>query len=328
MTPDSLLHGGSTTKVFTAAAILLLVDREQLSLDAKIARLLPEKAIEGVPHIEEITVRQLLTHSSGIYSFNTDPKFFARFGPQVDADGEFLPFWKPEQVIAFAADPANPPVSEPGKSQVYAAINYVLLELVVEAVTKAPLPAFVLEEILEPLGLDSTYYFSEDPLRDRARGYTVDSARIRRMGLVAACESGSDGFIDSTDHQDKSDGAAGIITTMSDLVRFADALIGGDFSSDASRKLVLQSLDQARGRGGAMQLGILRASEMPYGLVALALGNGLGTHVAWAFHPDSKTVVAVGMNQFGGWNEPTYIMGTLIPAALKAVAESEEGAHK
>ena len=108
---------------------------------------------------------------------------------------------------------------------------------------------------------------------------------------------------------------------MPDLVRFARAAIDGTLLNKTSTQFLLAVLDQAKDSGSAMKLGILRATNMPIGLVALALGNGFGTHVVWAYHPESSAIVAIGINQFGGWNEASYFMGTLIPEALKAVQE-------
>ena len=321
MTAGSLLHGASTTKIFTAVSVLLLVEQDRLSLDTPVVELLSEELCDGIPHIDRIRVRDLLLHTSGLYSPHKDPRFFARFGHQFGPDGENKGFLSATEIARATADPNNPPAFAPGKGQGYNGFNYVLLELILEAVSGQPLPELVNKQILDPLGLQSTYYLSTDRTRHRARGYTVDSSRIRRMGLHPSLKADAGGFVDTTGSQDESNGGSGIITSMPDLVRFARAAIDGTLLNKTSTKLLLAVLDQAKESGGAMKLGILRATKMPIGLVALALGNGFGTHVVWAYHPESSAIVAIGINQFGAWNEASYFMGTLIPEALKAVIE-------
>ncbi len=319
MTATSLFHGASTTKIFTAAAALLLVEREQLRLDAPVTEYVAAEICDGIPHIDRITVRHLLLHRSGMYSPQKDPRFFAKFGHQFGPDGEHRGFRTPPDLMRTAADPDNPPLFEPGQGQNYNALNYVMLELVLEAASDEALPALVRRLILEPLGLESTYYLSTDRGRPRARGYTVDSPRIRQMGLHPSLRPDADGFVDTTDYQDESNGGSGIIVSMPDQVRFARAAVDGTLLSDASTALLLAVLEKAESGKGGMQLGILRATKTPDGVIALALGNGFGTHAVWAYHPESSAIVAVGINQYGRWTEPNDILGTIVPQALRAV---------
>jgi D-alanyl-D-alanine carboxypeptidase len=283
--------------------------------------LLPEKICGGIPHIDRIDVRDLLVHASGIYNPHKAPRFFARFGHQFGPEGEHRGFLSATELARALADPNNPPEFAPGTGQSYNGFNYVLLELIVEAVSGRSLPDVVQAQILDPLDLKSTYYLATDRDRPRARGYTVDSASVRNMGLHPSLKADAGGFVDTTGFQDESNGGSGIIASMPDQVRFARAVVEGTLLNESSTSLLLAVIDQAETRRSGMHLGILRATKMPIGLVVLALGNCFGTHVVWAYHPDSSAIVAIGVNQFGGGNEAGYIMGTMIPNALQAVQQ-------
>lgn len=313
MRPDATLHAASTTKAFTAAAVLLLVDRGDLSLEATLPALLPASIVARLPHAEATIVRHLLTHTSGLYSPNNDPEYLARY---IGPERQQLPFWKPAEIIAFATDPAKPPAFEPGRGQQYSDINYVLLGMIVEAVDGRPFTRFVAEELLQPLGLDDTWFLSHDLERTRARGYTLDSEVIRAAGLDPALTADGDGLIDTTHAQEQSDAAAGLITTMPDLARFARALVVGDLLDDESRSLLLEVAERAEVEGA---LGILRSYSTPYGTLVTAEGDGPGINVVWALHLESETVVAAAVNLFGRWDESEELLQVVVPSALSAV---------
>src|SRR6185369_5993290 len=73
VTPETKFRIGSISKQFTAAAILKLAEEKKLSLDDSLAKFFPD-----FPHGEEIKVRQLLTHTSGIHSYTSKPEFLGR----------------------------------------------------------------------------------------------------------------------------------------------------------------------------------------------------------------------------------------------------------
>jgi len=311
-TPASQFHAGSTTKAVTAAAVLMLVDRGRLSLDDTLTNLVPSDVVDGVPDADRMTVRQLLEHRTGLYSPNNDPQYLARY---IGPERQRLPFWTAEEIVAFAADPANEPLFEPGEGQAYGDINYVLLGLVVREVAGEPLREFVRREIFEPLGMDNSWYLSAHPEAPRARGYTLESEILRTIGLDPAMKADEDGYIDTTDAQEQSDGAAGIITSVGDLARFAHALTRGDLLSPESRELVLAAAHLA-GASGDEALGILRGYMRDYGRIVTAEGDGPGTNVVWALEAESGKLAVVALSLFGRWDETDLIFDELLPAAL------------
>jgi D-alanyl-D-alanine carboxypeptidase len=81
MQPDDIFQIGSTTKAFTAATVLKTVESGEISLDDTLGQWLPEVA-ERIPDSENITIRQLLDGTSGIYDFTSNPQYL----PDLAAD--------------------------------------------------------------------------------------------------------------------------------------------------------------------------------------------------------------------------------------------------
>lgn len=311
MDPQARIHAASTTKAITAAATLILVDRGSLAVDVTLPELLPQRVYSLVPHHSKITVRDLLLHTSGIYAPNNNLRYIARY---IGPDRREQPFWTAEEIVAFAAEAEHPPLFEPGSGSGYSDINYVLLSLIVEEVSGRTFKDFVQSEIFEPCGMRETYFLSDDPEAPRAQGYTVDSEVLRSIGLDPELTADAERLINTTDAQEQSDGAAGIITTVPDLVRFADAFLRGDLLSEASRALVLSVTERVDGDGEA--LGVLRAYQKPYGIIVAAEGDGPGINVVWAMNVETRKIAAAAVNLFGRWDENEYLIDTMLAAEL------------
>ncbi|HKG25124.1 MAG TPA: serine hydrolase domain-containing protein [Thermomicrobiales bacterium] len=103
----------SITKTFTAVVVLQLVEEERLSLDETVLAALPAAAETGIPHLDTITVRQLLDHTSGIYDYadETDSPFYvdAFFGENAD----WSKVWTPWELLAYANGARHAPYFAP-----------------------------------------------------------------------------------------------------------------------------------------------------------------------------------------------------------------------
>ncbi|MFW6089748.1 MAG: serine hydrolase domain-containing protein, partial [Gemmatimonadota bacterium] len=311
--PGAHIHAGSTTKAVTAAAVLLLVDRGELALTDTLTNLVRSRVVEPIPHANRMTVLQLLEHRTGLYSPNNDPRYLGRYiGPERTE----LPFWTPEEIAGFAADPSNDPLFEPGQEQAYGDINYVLLALIVRDVAGEPFKAFVRREIFRPLQMRGSWYLSDRPDAPRARGYTMESEIIRSIGLDPALEADEDGYIDTTDAQERSDGAAGIISTVVDLGRFAHAVTHTDFLAPESRALFRGAAERIGTEDDDEALGILRGYAFDGRRLLTSEGDGPGTNVIWALDPETGRIAVAAANLFGRWDEADLLLNDLIPAVL------------
>ena len=124
LTPGDLFQFGSNTKSFTAAIILQLEAEGKLSIDDPIGKYFPH----DYPQWKNITIRQLLNHTSGIFNYTEDTDFqnLAIHNPTKS--------WYPKDMIAFAAK--HPVYFKPGASWHYSNTNFVLAGMIIEQVTR------------------------------------------------------------------------------------------------------------------------------------------------------------------------------------------------
>jgi D-alanyl-D-alanine carboxypeptidase len=151
---------GSVTKTFTATAVLQLAGDGKVGLDDPIDRYL-----NGVPDGESITVRQLAGMRSGLADYSEADGFQAAVA--ANPTGDFTP----QRLLDWAFE--LPPLAPPGAQVQYCNTNYVLLGLLVEKVTGAPLADYLAERIFDPLGLRHTSFPTGTQFPEpHARGYT------------------------------------------------------------------------------------------------------------------------------------------------------------
>jgi D-alanyl-D-alanine carboxypeptidase len=135
----------SITKTFTGTAVLRLVDQKKLSLDDRLS-----EYVDGVPNGDEITVRQLLDMTAGVYDYTMDDQFNAA----LTADPTIA--FTTADLMAILA--RHEPAFAPGTSWSYSDSNYALLGLVIEEVTGKPAGTVITELTVDPLGLHGTSY--------------------------------------------------------------------------------------------------------------------------------------------------------------------------
>jgi CubicO group peptidase (beta-lactamase class C family) len=194
-TEGTVYRIGSVTKQFTAVATMMLVDSGQLELDAPLDRFLPDYPSGG----RTVTIEHLLTHTSGIASYTSQPAF-----------RETIPLeLSHEELLALFQD--VPFDFEPGAGWNYSNSGYYLLGMIIERVTGREYADFLREEIALPLDLRSTRYGDVRPIiPNRARGYDPD---------------GEGGFVNCAPMGMNAPGAAGaLVSTVIDLLAWQRAL--------------------------------------------------------------------------------------------------------
>ena len=143
------LEIGSITKSFTAAVALQLQEEGVLSLDDPLTQWLPEMAAQ-VPNGEQMTLRQLVSHSSGIWDYG-DPILEAG---ATDTSLRQKTF-SPEEIMAYVLENGNPEF-DPGEDQAYSNTNYILLGMALEAATGQSMAELYQTRIFTPLGMANT----------------------------------------------------------------------------------------------------------------------------------------------------------------------------
>ena len=223
MPPEGAFRIGSITKTFTATVVLQLAEDGVLSLDDPLALWLPEVAAQ-LPYGDQITLRHLLTHTSGVFNIVESEAYYSDLFMAAEIDEEAgvatlaCVERDPHDTLAryvYGAE-AN---FEPGAQWRYSNTNYTLLGMVIETATGVPLAEAYRTHIYAPLGMTSTYLDCyEEPLVDVVHGYT-------NLG---------GGTTDVTDlHESIGWAAGGLVSTAPDLVTFARGLFGGALFDDA-----------------------------------------------------------------------------------------------
>jgi D-alanyl-D-alanine carboxypeptidase len=166
----------SINKTFTAVEILRLIDRGKLSLNSRVIDILRQPVVARIPGIDEITVAQLLDHSSGIYPTNNDPAYIKTL---VGSDAFTGRVWTPEEMVELATRSENKPVARPGEGHHYSDTNYILLGMIVETVSGESLKAHIARTILKPLGMGATYFYSDVLIGNRTTPASVANGYIK-----------------------------------------------------------------------------------------------------------------------------------------------------
>jgi CubicO group peptidase (beta-lactamase class C family) len=213
---------GSITKMFTAVAVMQSVERGAMRLDAPLAAYLP-----NAPHAHEVTIRQLLMHTSGI----------PNYGDEALASGAM---GRPTTPAAIVASMAERPLGfTPGSRYAYSNTGYVLLGLAIEHVTKLPLARYEREHIFGPAGMHDTTAGADPP------GPGVASPYMDAAATPAPPVDASWLYADGD-----------IVSTASDIARFDIALMDGKLISPASFALMQAAPVATDEEGAAYGLGV------------------------------------------------------------------------
>jgi CubicO group peptidase (beta-lactamase class C family) len=184
----------SVTKQFTAMAIMILAERKQLTLDDRLADFFPDFP----PYGRQITIRQLLSHTSGLIAYED---LIPRGTTVPLKDKDVLDLLKKQKETYFA----------PGSRFRYSNSGYAILSLIVEAVSRVPFAEFLKKNIFDPLGMKNTVAFVDgvSTVKNRAYGYTA-----RGDGFTRTDQSLTSSVL----------GDGGIYSSVEDLYRWDQAL--------------------------------------------------------------------------------------------------------
>ncbi|MEV4289803.1 serine hydrolase domain-containing protein [Nonomuraea bangladeshensis] len=263
-TPDSLFQIGSITKVWTATLLMLQAERGRLTLDTPVREVLPDFRVADEEVSAAVTVRHLLTHTSGI-----DGDLFLDTGRGDDCVAKY--------VAACADLPQNHPL---GGTQSYCNAGFVIAGRMLERLTGKRWDDLVREELAEPLGLTHTWTLPEDVLRFRAAtGHLDGGTPAPRWGLMRAM------------------GPAGLICARpADVVAFARAhLEGGLLADPAAMQEPQVDIPNPHTLGRQWGIGWVLDEWDGHRVISHG-GNTIGQHaMLWAV-PGTGTIVCVTAN--------------------------------
>jgi CubicO group peptidase (beta-lactamase class C family) len=212
-TPRTRFHVASISMQFTAAAVLRLADRRQLTLDDPIGNILP-----GTPGADRITIRNLLTERSGLPDINS----FASYNDVLQRHQT------PASLVAKIN--GKPLLFAPGSQFLHEEHSaYNLLALIVEQKTGLPFAAAMHNLVFQPATLNGSFIDDDAPLEitDKALGYQpIGVADLEPATAI---------------HWSAKAGNASVCTTVGDEAQWVDALFNGSLLTPASRSAVLDN---------------------------------------------------------------------------------------
>ncbi|MBC7778373.1 MAG: serine hydrolase [Phycisphaerae bacterium] len=260
--PEMRFGIGSNTKLFTAVALLKLQEQGVLSLDDSLGAWLPD-----FQYVDPgASIRQLLTHQSGIFDFLNDN--FSIWSDSIWADQNR--FWTPEELLATI----GPQEFVAGRGYEYSNTGYLLAGMVLEAATGKSWAQNVRELILDPLGLNETFAGAfETPNGPVANEWASNTQEIVNSPMIAEF---------STAHA-----AGALLSTGADMTHWYSELFGGNVLSAASMREMLD-FDPTTFYGlgvGTQYFTIL--PEAPF-VVLVHTGGMLGYNSLTFFDPKTK----------------------------------------
>lgn len=284
----------STTKSFTAAGVLLLVRDKRLGLKDRIGTLL-----DGLPpRWRDVTVRQLLSHTSGLPDIVRTPG-------QLDL---IAGTW--EEALPLVA---NAPLQfAPGEKWAYTQTNYVLLARIVERLSGHPLEVFLHDRLFHPLGMDDTFYASgAKPCATNYSHGPASAATVRALDFPPYVHA-----------------AGGLCSTLADLVRWNGALDAGrvlppKLTSELWTSTLLKDGSPARIYGKTTGYGLGWVVDDTPG--HKAVGHSGGNSTAYRRYLDDRMTIIVLHN---GVLDPDSLISSIASIVLRAPGDAGPSAQE
>lgn len=267
----------SVAKVLTGTAVMQLVDSGKLDLDTDINKYLQKVHIPDTFPGKPITLRHLLTHTAG---FEEKVIGILPASPdQIGSLGDYLAQHQPERIRS------------PGEFVAYSNYGIALAGLIVEQVSNEPFDAYMLNHILQPLGMDMTSF--TQPLPSKVRSNVATVYERLADGTQAPAKRSGDFLVP----------AGGAWTTVADMGKFISMQLGNAINDQKTLSAAALAELQKRQFGGDPRLpGMALTFEERYrgSLRMLAHGgDGPGSHSSLAIVPETKTGVFVIFNSDG-----------------------------
>lgn len=331
---DTRFGIGSITKTFVAVVVFQLYQEGRLDLGKPVTHYLDDPLVQSIPNTGSASLRQLLNHTSGIPTWEFQPEWIPRGRGSQMVPGHV---WGKTETLDYIAHGKAEATNEPGASYAYSNTNYTLLGLVVEAVSGNELTAEIHRRILKPLGMQNTFMESFEPIPGGiAHHYHYATPAFERDAGLHTQFGEIRPYIVETSIGNLSPewAAGGLVSTPSDLVRFAGALREGALLSPAAQKEMFTFTPSANNESREYMGGIARIPQA-YDSMAIVghSGGTLGFSAVMYWFEEIDLIVAASVNVGGmhsGLNPSPFglfMHNVLLPAAVKcyqAMRESGE----
>ncbi len=282
MPRDARMLAGSVGKTFFAALALNLVAEGRLDLDAPISRYLgSEPWFSRLPNARDITVRQLLQHTSGLVRYEFEPAFTR------DLTAAPLKAWKPEEQLAYILDTKAP--FPAGQGWEYSDTNYIVLAMVLERVMGKTAYAEIERRFLKPHELRGTLPATSPRMPGLVQGYAGPGNPFGGTDAMI-----TDGSLAINPQFEWAGG--GYVSTSGDLARWARLWYTGVAVPQAQLAEAVKGVEAPMlGRGVTYGLGVI-IRQTPLGVAYGHAGFFPGYMTEMRYFVDGGFAVAVQVN--------------------------------
>lgn len=263
ITSDLKFYAGSIGKIFTAIVILNLIEESRLSLENPVAKWFPD--IRWASHV---TINHLLTHTSGIASFDDIKEY---------ESNKYL-YRNPEELLSYVTKKEL--LFEPGKHYAYSNTGYIMLGVIIERVTGRSYKEAVEHYIISRINLSETDVITSETAKNRiVKGHHNGNVLSESENPVVPFAAGS------------------IVATPRDLIFFFQALMSGKLLSQSSLQLMFSDMNlMTVAQTTYYGKGIVAALGTPEGNIIGHTGGIKGFGASLYFHPKRNIFVCVMMN--------------------------------
>jgi D-alanyl-D-alanine carboxypeptidase len=293
---------GSITKTFVARVILQLVEEGRLDLEKTPADYLDLPIIRNIHNTDSATIRQLINHQRGIPTWEFQEDWIPRGrGALMDLDH----IWGKTETLEYCTKNLLPPANAPGSRYSYSNTNYTILGLIIEAVTGNDAAVEIRRRILEPLGLENTFLesFEEVPGGYVNHYHYATPDFQSAAGIHSEFKEVRPYLVESTPGNLSPEWAAGgMVSSASDLVRWARAIRDGELLGSAMQEEVFTYYPPETGpsRRSQYMQGISRSADFFEGTAAYGHSGGTLGFTAYMYWLEDTDVILVMLANVGG----------------------------
>jgi len=277
----------SISKIFTSIVILQLADENRVKFSDSISKYLDAETQTKIPNVNSITILHLLSHSSGIYSFTENNRFWK----ECYLNGGMSRIWRPNEILRYIENkkPVSKPL-EPFSKKLYSNTNYILLGMIIEKITGNKLNMEYQNRIFKPLKMNDTFLEGYDSQgRKPVYSYVIANSAILKSAVKKMDIKKVNGtqFINLSQAYEQFNSwawaAGGISSNLNDLALFFSAIRNQELLNGDTQK-VLSLLNSSEdkgivffgGTGGSDGIQATMLHLMPNDIVIIILINSSG----------------------------------------------------
>ncbi|HSA57137.1 MAG TPA: serine hydrolase domain-containing protein [Gemmatimonadaceae bacterium] len=281
MTTSHRLLQGSVGKTYASAVALQLVHEGRIGVDDPVSRYLGDAPwFARLPNAQQITVRMLMNHTSGLVRY----EFKEQFTRDLTADPDRV--WKPEDLVAYILDTEAPFAA--GQGWEYSDTNYIVLGMIIEKVTGRRFYDLARERLLQPLQLGNTVPSEGRVIQGLSQGYAGPN---NPFGGTDAMIVGGRFAINPQFEWT----GGGMASTAEDLARWGKALYEGRAFDAALLPRLLEAVPARLGPNTRYGLGVI-IRETPLGTTHGHSGFFPGYQAELMYLPAAKVAIAFQVN--------------------------------